>query len=97
MLQHLPLKFDFQENESILKCLYGLYRQGNQLFMQNLNLIIKIVVHIYHNKETPNDDVNIVLNEFLQTINSNFPQEFANVVSSMGNDVTQNVQNLFNS
>lgn len=74
-----------------------MYQQGNQLLRENLNLIIKIVVHIYHNKETPNDDVTNLLNEFLQTINSNFPQEFANVVSSMGNEVTQNVQNLFNS
>lgn len=96
-MRHLPLKYDFQENEAILKCLYGLYQQGHPQLRENLETVIKIIVHIYHNNQTANDDVTNLLNEFLQTVNGNFPQEFANVVSSMGKDVTESVQILFNS
>lgn len=96
MLQHLPLKSDFQENEAVLKCLYGLYQQGNPILRQNLDTVIKVAVHIYHNKQTEKDEVSNLLNEFLQTVNTNFPQEFGSVVSSMGPEVTESVKKLFN-
>lgn len=54
-MQHLPLKVDFIENEAIVRCFYGLYQQGNPVLKEQLANVIKIVVHIYHKKESSND------------------------------------------
>lgn len=113
-MQQLPLKVDFIENESIVRCFYSLYQQGNPVLKEQLENVIKIVVHIYHKKETTNDGIikknnylisfliwlnfpetaNLV-SEFLRTINRDFPQEFASIVSALGEDVTINVHKLF--
>ena len=54
-MQHLPLKVDFQENEAIVKCFYGLYRLRHEKLIMILPNVIKIIIHIYHNKQTSND------------------------------------------
>ncbi|KAI4469507.1 importin beta [Holotrichia oblita] len=95
LMQHLPLKVDFIENEAIVRCFYGLYQQGNPVLKEQLANVIKIVIHIYHKKESSNDETENLVNDFLRTINRDFPQEFAGIVSSMGDDVTNNVQKLF--
>ncbi|XP_022906239.1 importin-4-like [Onthophagus taurus] len=95
LLQHLPLKTDFAENEAIIKCFCGLYQQGNVHIKNNMENVVKIVVHIYHNKQTENDVTLLMVTEFLKTINRDFPQEFGSIVSSLGEDVTGNVQKLF--
>lgn len=40
-------------------------------------------------------EVTSLVKEFLQTINRDFPEEFAKCVSSFGQDVTEKVQKLF--
>lgn len=40
-------------------------------------------------------DVRDILVQFLQTVNRDFSQEFANAVSSLGPEATESVQNLF--
>ncbi|KAB0797014.1 hypothetical protein PPYR_11075 [Photinus pyralis] len=93
----LPLREDFQENESVVKCFYGLYQQGNAVLRQHLAGVVKVVAHIYANEQTPNDDTKQLTVEFLKTMNRDFNQEFAVAVSSLGPTVTQKLQHLLSS
>ncbi|GJQ87137.1 hypothetical protein Trydic_g23982 [Trypoxylus dichotomus] len=95
LMQHLPLKVDFLENKAIVSCFLALYQQGNPILKEQLENVIKIVVHIYHKKETSNEETENLVKDFLKTINRDFPQEFAGIVSSLGEEVTSNVQKLF--
>ncbi|KRT85321.1 hypothetical protein AMK59_2065, partial [Oryctes borbonicus] len=88
LIQHLPLKVDFLENEAIVRCFFNLYQQGNPVLKEQLENVIKIVVHIYHKKETSNEETENLVKDFLRTINRDFPQEFANIVSTLGEEVT---------
>ncbi|XP_056634376.1 importin-4-like [Diorhabda carinulata] len=96
-LQKLPLRDDFQENEAVVKCFYSLYQQGNSVLKQHLVDVIKVLVHIYYKGQTPNDDIKNVLGEFIKTINRDFPQEFANSVSSLEPAATESIQKLLSS
>ncbi|KAJ8943944.1 hypothetical protein NQ314_009608 [Rhamnusium bicolor] len=94
-LQKLPLRDDFQENDSVIKCFFTLYQQGNPILRQHLSNVIKVAVHIYHKDQAPNEDVKKVLIEFLKTINQDFAEDFANTVSSLGPEATESVQKIF--
>nr|CAI5837652.1 unnamed protein product [Callosobruchus analis] len=94
-LQKLPLRDDFQENEAVIKCFCVLYQQGNPVLRQHLTDVIKISTHVYYKEQTPRDDVKEVLIDFLQTINRDFPEDFKNAVSSLGQDAMDAVNSLF--
>ncbi|KAJ3660491.1 hypothetical protein Zmor_004938 [Zophobas morio] len=94
-IQRLPLREDFQENEAVIKCFFGLYRQGNSVLRDHLSDVIKIVVQIYQRKQFPNDETQNLLVEFIKTVNRDFSEEFGNAVSSLGPEVTESLQNLF--
>ncbi|KAJ8924603.1 hypothetical protein NQ315_000753 [Exocentrus adspersus] len=96
-LQKLPLRDDFQENESVIKCFFTLYQQGNPILRQHLSDVIKVAVHIYYKDQTPNEDVKNILVEFLKTVNQDFAEEFANSVSSLGPEATESIHKLFSS
>lgn len=55
LLNHLPLRDDFQENEAVIKCFFTLYQQGNDVLRGHLANVIKIVAEVLHKKQTPND------------------------------------------
>lgn len=55
LLQHLPLKDDYQENEAVIKCFFTLYQQGNDVLRAHLSDVIKIVAQVLHKKQTPNE------------------------------------------
>lgn len=95
LIQHLPLAFDFTENEAIVKCLYGLYQQGNTVLRSHLVDVIKIITHIYYKKQAITDEIANLVIEFLKTINRDFPEEFSSTVSSCGQEVTDSIKNLF--
>ncbi|VEN33574.1 unnamed protein product [Callosobruchus maculatus] len=94
-LQKLPLRDDFQENEAVIKCFCVLYQQGNPVLRQHLTDVIKISTHVYYKEQTPRDDVKEVLIDFLQTMNRDFPEDFKNAVSSLGQDAMDAVNSLF--
>nr|CAH7764214.1 unnamed protein product [Callosobruchus chinensis] len=94
-LQKLPLRDDFQENEAVIKCFCVLYQQGNPVLRQHLTDVIKISTHVYYKEQTPRDDVKEVLIDFLQTMNRDFPEDFKNAVSSLGQGALDAVNSLF--
>lgn len=55
LLQHLPLKEDYQENEAVIKSFFTLYQQGNDVLRAHLAHVIKIVAQVLHKKQTPNE------------------------------------------
>lgn len=97
LLQHLPLKTDFEENVAIVNCFIHLYREGVPIFLNHIREIIKITAHIYHNREncdTCNSDDTKLLVELVKKLNSDFPQEFAEVVPTLGPEATSSFQQL---
>ncbi|XP_050512029.1 importin-4 [Diabrotica virgifera virgifera] len=96
-VQKLPLRDDFQENEAVIKCIFSLYQQGNPVLKEHLLDVIKVLAHVYCENQTPNDDVKNLLNDFLKTINRDFPQEFANSVSSFESSSQNSLQALLSS
>jgi hypothetical protein len=46
LMQNIPLKKDFAENETVIKCLYGLWQQQNPLLAQNLPHIVQLLATI---------------------------------------------------
>lgn len=94
-IQRLPLREDFEENQAVINCLFGLYQQGNQIIKQHLTDVIKILAHIYYKDQIPDDETRATLVEFLKIINRDFAADFANCVSSLGPEVTESLQKLF--
>ncbi|XP_049818951.1 importin-4-like isoform X2 [Aethina tumida] len=95
LLNHLPLRSDFDENEAVINCFVNLYQSGNPIFQQHLAGVCKVAAHIYHKNQTEKDSVKAILIEFLKTINRDFGDVFASSVSSLGPEVTESVQKLF--
>ncbi|XP_060535658.1 importin-4-like isoform X2 [Cylas formicarius] len=93
-LQKLPLRDDFQENEAVIKCFMTLYQLGNPVMKVHLQDVMKIAVHIFQKDQTPNDETRNLLREFLKMLNSDFPQDFANAVSSLGPDAAEAVHKV---
>ncbi|KAK4877680.1 hypothetical protein RN001_010186 [Aquatica leii] len=93
-MERLPLREDFQENEAVVKCFYGLYQQGNVVLRQHLEGVIKVIAHIYANQQTSNDETKQIVMEFLKIMNRDFSQEFANAANSLGPTVTESLQKL---
>ncbi|ENN75169.1 hypothetical protein YQE_08282, partial [Dendroctonus ponderosae] len=96
-LQKLPLRDDFQENEAVFNCFVSLYQQGNPVIKKHLADVMKAAVHVYYRNQTPNDDTKLILIEFIKTLTRDFPQEFAQVVNSFGNEATESIQKLLTS
>lgn len=55
LLQHLPLKDDYQENEAVIKCFLTLYQQGSEILRAHLSNVVKIVAEVIHKKQTPKE------------------------------------------
>ncbi|KAF7274386.1 importin-4-like [Rhynchophorus ferrugineus] len=95
LLQKLPLRDDFQENEAVIKCFAALYQQGNPVLKQHFDAVIKVAVHVYHNDQVPNAETKRILTEFLKLAHLNFQQEFVVAVSSLGPEAIASVERLF--
>lgn len=57
LMMHLPLKFDHQENDAVVKALYGLYHDGR--LKGRVADVTKIITQIYHKEEYGSDGKNI--------------------------------------
>ncbi|XP_017781860.1 PREDICTED: importin-4-like [Nicrophorus vespilloides] len=76
LIQHLPLKTDFQENEAIVKCLFKLYKEENPVLRTHLESVSKVIVHIYSNKQFSDKESENLTNQFMETLVNDFPQVF---------------------
>lgn len=91
--QHLPLKEDFDENNSVFKCFKILYIQGVEVILNYIEQIVAISLHILYKKEYKNDETHDNVMFVLKEIRGKFGDKFSNVVNS-NPEISNFVQNM---
>ncbi|XP_044765904.1 importin-4-like [Coccinella septempunctata] len=82
-LDRLPLRADFEENEAVIKSFFVLYQSGSDILKINIAKVSRVLIHIYIQQETPNDETKIILIKLLRSIQSTFTTDFNAVVSEL--------------
>lgn len=81
-MSQLPVKEDFDENNSIFKCFQQLYIEGKEILIQYLEQIIVIATDILYKKEYKDDETHNNILSFMKEIKDKFPDKFTIVNSN---------------
>lgn len=93
LLQHLPLREDFDENASIFKCLKLLYIQARDVIAPSIEQILAIAIHVLYKEEFVDQDTYDNAIGLLKEIRENYPDKFV-AVSNSNPDILQFLQTL---
>ncbi|XP_045465050.1 importin-4-like [Harmonia axyridis] len=94
-LDRLPLRTDFEENEAVVKSLFVLYQNGSDVLKINIKKVLRILVHIFLNNESPNEDTKVMLSNLLKSIREFFSTEFNDVISDLDQDKLMVLHQIF--
>lgn len=82
LLQHLPLREDFDENSSIFKCFKLLYIQARDALVPSMEQVLAIAIHILYKKEFVDQDTFDNALGLLKEIRESYPDKFSAVANS---------------
>ncbi|XP_055381935.1 importin-4-like [Condylostylus longicornis] len=78
----LPVKEDFEENNSIFKCFKQLYLDGKEILIQYLEQIIAFATDILYKKEYKDEETYNNVLGFIKEIKDKFPEKYSTVINS---------------
>ncbi|KAI9587679.1 importin-4-like [Glossina fuscipes] len=81
-LQNLPLREDFDENNSVFKCFKLLYIQQRDTILGSLEQILAIAIHVLYKKEFVDQETRDNAIGLLKEIRDNYPEKFSTVANS---------------
>ncbi|KNC21217.1 hypothetical protein FF38_10996 [Lucilia cuprina] len=93
LLQHLPLREDFDENASIFKCFKLLYIQCREAITPSIEQILAIAIHVLYKKEFVDQETCENAVGLVKEIRENYPDNFS-VVANSNPEVLQFLQTL---
>lgn len=92
-IRYLPLREDFEENETVFKALEVVYRQGNEDLLPLIEHCLTVALGVLQQKQYSKDEVRDQIFAFVRQIRQDFPEKFNNVVNSSP-EIAIFVQNL---
>lgn len=81
-LQNLPLREDFDENNSVFKCFKLLYIQQRDTILGSLEQVLAIAIHVLYKKEFVDQETRDNAIGLLKEIRDNYPEKFSAVANS---------------
>lgn len=93
LISYLPLRQDFAENDFVFQALELIYKQGDEVLLQYLEIVIKTALSVLNKKEYSKDIVRDQIFAFVKQIRNDFPEKFNNVVNSDA-EISNFVQSL---
>lgn len=87
-LDHLPLKDDTNENTAVFRCFKLIYIQARDIFVQQLERILAIAVHVLYKKEYQDNETYENALGLLNEIRENYTPQFNAVCESNPEMVT---------
>ncbi|KAJ3012062.1 hypothetical protein HKX48_006511 [Thoreauomyces humboldtii] len=84
VLDHLPIKRDFEENEPVYRCLLQLIRANNPLLLQSMSRMLNIFAQVLSPPENQlKDKTRADILELLATLNTHHADTFQTMVAGM--------------
>uniref|UniRef100_A0A1A9UP14 26S proteasome non-ATPase regulatory subunit 5 n=1 Tax=Glossina austeni TaxID=7395 RepID=A0A1A9UP14_GLOAU len=81
-LKNLPLREDFDENNSVFKCFKLLYIQQRDTILGSLEQVLAIAIHVLYKKEFVDQETRDNAIGLLKEIRDNYPEKFSAVANS---------------
>ncbi|OWF34795.1 Importin-4 [Mizuhopecten yessoensis] len=82
VMQCLPLKEDFEENETVYKCLYELYSSCNEEILKQTPKLLEVVSQVL-GSEGLKDETQSMLIQMVKMIQKQFPEDFKAITKSL--------------
>ncbi|KAI9106207.1 ARM repeat-containing protein [Phlyctochytrium arcticum] len=88
VMQHLPLKKDFQENEPVFRCIVYLLQNNNPYLLSNMPGLLNVFVQVLGPPETQlTESTRASIIGLLQSLKSNHSDSFQTMIAGLGPEV----------
>ncbi|EFX65679.1 hypothetical protein DAPPUDRAFT_303554 [Daphnia pulex] len=93
LMSHLPLREDFHENSSVLKCFLFLFSNGHPLFASHLPQVMNVILTMATQQELQPEQKPMI-NELMAHIASGFPDLYNGWASALPAEVQQKMKEV---
>lgn len=97
LLQNLPLKEDMEENETVYNCLLGLIQAGNNVMINNLDLVLKAFAMELLPSSKLSQALQTQIVQVIRALHVQFGHQFQTAVSCLPPPHAQALANLLSS
>eukprot|EP00794_Sanderia_malayensis_P019210 gene19210-21134_t len=85
IIQHLPIKEDKRENDTVMKCIVFLYQNGNQIIIAHTGqLLIHLLQSLLDRDSGLTDETRMAVKLVLVELQRQFPNDFSSVLNTLG-------------